>query len=111
MDLFNVFAPRARATDPASSHAAAAEIEASGAAAAHRAIILAAVRAHPGRTSLELAGITGLDRHAISRRLSELRDDGLIEQGTMRACSVNGHQMLVWNPAVPERPGTIGGGA
>ncbi len=88
----------ARRTDPDTSHLAARDMERSGRAAAHREICLAAVRAHPGLTSAEVARRTGLERHAAARRLPELMAAGLIRQGEKRMCQVCGHRSVMWWP-------------
>lgn len=70
--------PRARRADPLSSHAAADELERSGRDAAQSKALLDAVRQWPGRSTRALAEITGMDRHALGRRASELDDRGEI---------------------------------
>lgn len=80
--------PRARRRDPASSHRAADELEASGRAARQTQAALAAVRAHPGTTTRDLAncspGPAGMDGgawlHALGRRLSDLRRRGAVQR-------------------------------
>lgn len=78
--------PRARKSDASSSHRAADDIEGSGAVAEQQRFVLAAVRAHPGSTSKELAyrseSPAGMDvttwRYALARRATELADRDLI---------------------------------
>lgn len=67
--------PRARRSDPATSHIAAARVRefASG----HFSAILAALTA-PGATIYELAARTGIDHVAIARRMSELEKLGRV---------------------------------
>lgn len=69
---------RARRCDPVSSHQAADEAERSGLIASQAEQTLAAVRAHPGRTSREIAERSGLDRHMVARRLPELEVTGKV---------------------------------
>ena len=57
---------------------------------------------HPGMTSLEIAHATGMDRHEVSRRLADLKNDGRATQGVMRKCHVNGHAMLTWRVEPPK---------
>ena len=92
---------RARSTDPRTSHAAARDAERRGVAAAHRLLCLAVVCREPGLTAAEIAARTGLERHKPSRRLPELRDDGLVVNGPTRRCSVQGRRSITWIP-VPE---------
>lgn len=92
--------PRARARryDPETSHVAAARVERRGSAEAQRALCLSAVLDHPGRTAAEIARITGLERHAPSRRLPELRDAEYIQVGPSRVCEVTGNPSMTWYP-------------
>lgn len=69
-------APRSRKTDHTSSKDAGKKHEPK--ATAHRRLILAAIRAYPGRTSKELAQYVSIDRVEIARRTSDLERDGLI---------------------------------
>ena len=88
----------ARNSDPSTSHAAAAAAERRGVAAAHRLLCLAAVTREPGLTAAEIATRVGLERHKPSRRLPELRDDGLVGNGPARLCSVQGTPSITWMP-------------
>ena len=89
---------RARNTDPPTSHAAAREVEKKGHAADQRAICLAEARKNPGQTAAEIARATGLERHAPSRRLPELRDAGLLRNGETIRCSVTRRLSITWLP-------------
>ena len=77
---------RARRGDPESSKAAAAEMNASGAANRQRQQVIDAVWKWPGRTSKELAKLDGeVDRHAFGRRLPEAEEAGevyRVKEGT-----------------------------
>ena len=64
--------PRARRNDPETSHIAAERIKASGTLAKHQNLIAQAIRSRPGMTYTEIAEVTGLERHAVGRRLKEL---------------------------------------
>jgi len=66
------FVPNWRHSDPYSSEVAGTSIEGSGKAQHQRETALVAVATYPGRTSRELAEITGLDRYMLARRLPEL---------------------------------------
>jgi hypothetical protein len=88
----------ARASDPASSHAAAAEVVASGAAAAQRARVLRALVAEPGLTSDEIAAATGMERHQPARRCPELETLGLIRRGEIRPSRLTGRGGVTWYP-------------
>lgn len=63
--------PLARRKDPATSHRAAARAERF--AGGHHRLILTALAQGPA-TFKELAARTGLEMHAVARRLPELRD-------------------------------------
>ena len=88
--------PIARNTDPETSHLAAARITRSGDRAAHMALMLAAVIANPGRTSGELAFISGLERHEASRRLSDLHDKAKVYRQGKRKCERMGTMQMCW---------------
>ncbi len=88
---------RARNTDPLSSHSAAAGVEATGKASQQRTLCLEAVRKSSGDTAAEIAEKTGLERHAPSRRLPELRDAHLVYNGEQRKCRVTGNLSLTWH--------------
>jgi hypothetical protein len=85
----------ARATDPATSHAAAAQHVASGANAAQRAACLA-VMGGAWMTSDEIAEAAGIERHAAARRLPELARDGLVERGPAKLSTVGGRKGVTW---------------
>jgi len=88
-----------RASDPSTSEAAALAAERTGSASAQREACLAEVRRTPGRTAAEIAARVGLERHAPSRRLPELREAGLVRNGEVRTCSEMGSKALTWWPA------------
>ncbi len=90
---------QARATDPATSHEAAARVEASGVADDQRSRCLAEVRRLPGQTCGEIGDNIGLQRHAVGRRLPELRTAGLVKNGDPRLCRVQGTRQMTWYPA------------
>lgn len=92
-----------RSTDPATSREAAALMDGTGAATAHREACLAEVRRLPGQTAAEIAKAIGLERHEPSRRLPELRTAGRVRNGTSRICAVVGHRSMTWWP-VEARP-------
>jgi len=101
---------RARNSDPFTSREAACEAEASGRAGAHRQLCLAEVLRKPGQTAAEIAVAVGLERHAPSRRLPELCNAGLVENGPARICNITGRMSLTWLPAKPAcRDGGAGG--
>ena len=87
--------PRARNTDPETSHEAADAIKASGELGRQQMAVLAAVRRWPGLTSLELGARMKLDRWAVARRLPEL--EGVhVRKG--EAKTVNGRRHVTWWP-------------
>ncbi len=87
---------RSRSTDPSTSRDAAHSIERRGVAHAQREKCLAEVRRRPGQTAAEIALQVGLERHAPSRRLPELREAGLVVNGAARKCGVVGSLSLTW---------------
>lgn len=90
----------ARSTDPCTSHESANALIATGARAHQQHLALAAVRAYPGCTSLELARMSQMDRYTLARRLPELIDLGLVTQGPKRRCtaSARGLNAVTWEP-------------
>lgn len=85
--------PRARRTDPGTSHVAAQRMS-RGRADAHRQTILAAIRAHPWSTYRGLAELTGLEPVAVGRRLVELERAGLARPDGETL--VDGRLMRTW---------------
>jgi hypothetical protein len=94
LDLFHIHREElatARATDPASSHIAAEQMNASGEAKRQRERVVDLVFQYPGLTSKELATkCDDLDRFQIARRLPEAEADGAVERraGTGRSKEV-----------------------
>ena len=66
--------PRARRTDPLSSHRAADAITPH--LSKQRREVWEALRRHPSRTTKSLAAVAGLDRHMVGRRMKELETHG-----------------------------------
>ncbi len=97
-DLFSAFdaPPIARATDPETSHEAAANVTRSGSKAHHMALMLKATEANPGSTSGELAVIAGLERHEASRRLSDLHNAARVFRDGKRKCEQMGTLQMRW---------------
>lgn len=86
----------ARRTDPDTSHDAAKRHGASGRRQSNKLRLLAAVKTWPKRTSAEYAALTYLERHEAARRLSDLKNDGLVIQGERRTCDVQGTSAVTW---------------
>lgn len=91
----------ARNTDISTSHEAAAFVVASGTQKDQQATTAAAVRLHPGLTSLELAEATDHCRYMLARRLPELLEDGRAWRGPKKPCSVSGRSACTWWPVAP----------
>jgi hypothetical protein len=87
--------PRARRRDPQTSHQAAEGIRRSGELGKQQRAVLEAVRAHPGKTAVELAHLAGLDRYAVSRRLPELQPVH-VRRGPPRDCTINRRPQSTW---------------
>lgn len=105
--------PRARTSDPATSHEAAAAIESSGLAAMQLDRTADAVTRHPGHTTAELAQLiaatTGEDegtvRHWLGRRMSEAARLGRIVGAGRRTCAVTGRTATLWAPVARKSMG------
>lgn len=95
MPLFDVRA-RARSRDSATSHAAAKRVNRKGWARTQAARVLRALHSLPGATRLELAEAMNADRYMVARRLPDLREIGLVENGPDRRCRVCGDETLTW---------------
>lgn len=91
---------RYRALDPGTSKAAARRMDASGATRTQAGWFLEAVRARPGLTASELAGLSGgrFDRYAANRRLADLERAGLVAKGQSRPAP-SGRSEVTWWPA------------
>lgn len=107
-DLF-ADTPRARNSDPATSHRAAERVKLTGALGRQQALVRDLVQRFPGHTSAELAmhhalergqgaGGWALYRPMIARRLPELAPVH-VRKGEARVCDVTGQQSLTWWPA------------
>ncbi|MGH8171819.1 MAG: MarR family transcriptional regulator [Rhodanobacteraceae bacterium] len=96
--LRTVATPAARATDPETSHLAAEHHTRTGTRAYQQHQTIAAVRANEGRTSQELAELTGLDRYMLARRLPECVTAGAVKKGVAVECSVTKRKAHLWWP-------------
>ena len=102
--------PRARNTDPDTSHQAADQVRRSGVLRESQALVLAAVRLWPGQTAVELAHrMDGMVcrtiarpvhwwRLEVSRRLPELVPVH-VKRGDARQCTRSGTSQTTWWPA------------
>lgn len=91
----------ARTTDISTSHEAARHVVNSGLQQHQQACAIVAVRQNPGLTSAELAGVTGLDRFMLARRLPEALAEGLVFRGEPRKCGVSGRRACTWLSELP----------
>ena len=93
----------ARSGDPMSSHLAAEMIEESGQRARQKTLVLLALQdfvrfyGH-GATSAELAAFRHWSRYMPARRLPDLADDGLVQRGPQRICSIKRTVAIEWWP-------------
>lgn len=87
--------PLARATDPGTSHGAAAQTKAR--APRHRELALKVLREHPeGLSDFELAAITRVPQTSIGKRRLELQRMGLVAATDERRPSPTGTPAMVW---------------
>lgn len=92
-------APLASPADPVTSHDAGERHERSGRLGRNAEIVFAIVRDNPGLTSVEIFSAqdrSSLDRHEVSRRLSDLRNAGRVRQGAAKECSIKRVAMVSW---------------
>ena len=85
-----------RNSDPVTSQLAADHIIRTGARAHQQHMAAAAVRAFPGRTSLELGQEARMCRFMLARRLPECEEAGTVYRGPVRKCRVSGRQAATW---------------
>lgn len=91
--------PRARTSDPSTSHRAAHEIEPALGDLQRKAV--ATVRQWPDRTCQELADLLALrDPRTLNRRITEVARRGWIVSSGERRCSVTGRVARTWRVGV-----------
>jgi predicted transcriptional regulator len=92
--LFDPTEPRARTSDPVTSHAAAASML--EAADVQRAILVNLLRAHGPMTADELDALAGWRVTTSGRRLGELERLGRVERTEATRPTSSGRAALVW---------------
>jgi len=97
---FGAQPPRARRTDPVTSHIAAG-MNADG-RESHRVAIFTHVRKNPGQCSAEIAEATGIERHETSRRLADLEHSGVVRKGAKRISTVGMTPQVTWYATEPK---------
>lgn len=95
----------ARRTDKQTSHKAAAEI--AKILPLMESIALEAVLTNPGWTGREYDEGRNGDR-VVGKRLSTLRDKGLVKEGYERTCRVSGRDATTWYPTTEALVGRLG---
>lgn len=90
--------PLARRSDPATSHAAAARV--AEFSRAQHAQIIAALRQGPA-TVYGIAERTGIEPHAVGKRVPELAREGLIAETGETAAGPSGRQCRLWRVDSP----------
>ncbi|MCH2040306.1 MAG: hypothetical protein MK185_06695 [Saccharospirillaceae bacterium] len=98
----NIQTPAARATDPKSSHIAAAEMNKTGKRQTHIKQLAEVVASNPGKTSAELAFIVAdahphLTRHEVARRLPD-GEGQVFTRGEARKCTQTNRLCITWWP-------------
>ena len=94
-DLFTWAAsPRARQSDPATSHAAAESMQ--GEASEHHELILAVLNDHEGLTATEIGCRCKLSSVQVARRMKELERLGLAETTGETRRTQSGRMARVW---------------
>ena len=86
--------PKARATDPETSHEAAESIP--GVAKAQRGEILSVLRASGPQTADSLDYVIGWRVTTAGRRLKELAESGLVEMTAYTSLTRSGRKAFVW---------------
>ena len=98
-DLFGSYAPRARRRDPETSKVAAERVKEF--AANHHAIIVLCLKDHGPLTISEIEFHSGLEVHAVARRMVDLQRMGVIRVLTIDGieqtrAGPSGRQQRVW---------------
>lgn len=91
----------ARRSDPFTSHLTVDNVTDSGRRAVQRDLVREAVELIPGCTARELGDLLESDSiidgcGIAHRRLSELRQAGLVAMGTKRKCTISGVLAITW---------------
>lgn len=95
VDLFDWAAsPRARTTDPETSHAAARSM--TGTASEHRERILGVLEVHGDLTSEQIGEHCGMSSVQVCRRMKELERLGLAEPTSEQRRTQSGRMARVW---------------
>lgn len=94
IDHITLIEPRARRTDPATSHAAAAQ--AKDLQASHNSAILLALDAYGAAGKDGIAWLTNLPGVAVARRLTELQRAGLVRLTGRTVPSDSGRMEREW---------------
>ena len=81
------------AMDTVSAHDAAEYMEKSGKATLHRAKVIRAVAEKQGLTAAEIGELTGLGHVEAQRRISDLKNDGVVRYGQRRKCTTKPSNM------------------
>lgn len=87
-----------RRTDPSTSHAAEAEINASGLRGRQAEQVLRLVQAFPGGTSTEICSGDFRLYTTARRRLPELAKLNFVRRGEPRQCRISGRWLQTWWP-------------
>ena len=89
---------RARASDPVTSHLAAAEVTANGTVQRHADIIHNYLRTHPGETNAQIAAGCGLTYIQVNKRMIDLERENRVIRGAAVKCPIHGRAMTTWLP-------------
>ena len=91
-------APGSHARDPVTSREAEAVVTATGTRATHCAAVLGVVRGTPGSTASEIERHVPYDLTETRRRLTDLKNLGLVRQGAPRVAAGRSKREVTWEP-------------
>ena len=94
--------PASRPANPATSFEAEAAITTDGTRETHAQILLAIVKSSPGLTTGEIGEQSDLGQMATRKRLSDLKNQGLVYQGQPRIWEATGRRHSTWWPVGEE---------
>ena len=79
--------------DTTPAHAAAEAMQRSGRAKYHRELVMAVLRKQQGLTGPEIGRLTGLGHIEAQRRVSDLKNAGLVEYRGKKQCSIKDKEL------------------
>jgi hypothetical protein len=99
--------PVSRRDNPVTSFEAEASINSGGSRQTHIHRVLTIVRQSPGLTTGQVGEVSGLGQMETRKRLSDLKNTGLIRQGVPRVWEGSGRRQVTWWPVIEPVQGVL----